>query len=81
MIVVICFFFDCKDIMEIDCSNFDCSQITNSNSMFNGCNLLEKVNLGKLDFPLSKDFSFMFGECRNLKELDISHFSMKILLI
>ena len=74
-------FYGCQDIIEIDCSNFDCSQITNCKSMFIVCNLLEKINLGKLDFPLSKNFSYMFCRCRNLKELDISHFSMKILLI
>ena len=68
-------FEECDHIIEIDCSNFDCSQIIDCNSMFCNCISLQKINLGDLDFPLSENFSFMFYGCEQLKKLDVSHFN------
>ena len=68
-------FSRCKNIIEIDCSNFDCSQITDCSNMFSYCNSLKTINLGELDFPLTETFSAMFYDCRNLEELDVSHFN------
>ena len=62
-------------IFKIDCSNFDCSQITDCSSMFRECSSLAEVNLGKLDFSLSTNFSFMFYSCKNLEKLDVSNFN------
>ena len=36
---------------------------------------LIEINLGKLDFALSNDFSSMFGGCKNLEKLDVSYFN------
>ena len=58
-------------------SNFDCSQVTSCESMFDGCSSLKKLNLGTLDFGLSKNFKSMFANCSNLEELDVSHFNTK----
>ena len=58
-------------------SNFNCSQVISCKSMFNGCILLKKINLGKLDFPLCKNFKCMFNRCFNLENLDVSHFNTK----
>ena len=70
-------FGDCNNIYKIDCSNFDCSQIIDCSWMF-GVNLfvstsLIEINLGKLDFSLSNDFSDMFYGCKNLEKLDVSY--------
>jgi len=70
-------FGDCTNIYRIDCSNFDCSQIIDCSWMF-GVNLfvstsLIEINLGKLDFSLSNDFSDMFYGCKNLEKLDVSY--------
>ena len=43
--------------------------------MFYNCFPLIEINLGKLDFALSNDFSFMFAECHNLEKLDVSYFN------
>ena len=72
-------FGDCTNIYRIDCSNFDCSQIIDCSWMF-GVNLfvstsLIEINLGKLDFSLSNDFSDMFYGCKNLEKLDVSYLS------
>ena len=58
-------------------SNFDCSQVTSCETMFDGCSSLKKLNLGTLDFGLSKNFKRMFANCSNLEELDVSHFNTK----
>jgi surface protein len=70
-------FLGCREIIEIDLSNLDCSQVTSCESMFDGCSSLKKLNLGTLDFSLSKNFAKMFQECRELEELDVSHFDTK----
>ena len=70
-------FWGCKDIIEIDLSNFDCSQVTSCESMFQECSSLKKLNLGNIDFGLSRNFISMFSKCRNLEELDVSHFNTK----
>ena len=43
--------------------------------MFFYCTSLIEINLGKLDFALSNNFSSMFYECRNLEKLDVSYFN------
>ena len=70
-------FLNCKDIIEIDLSNFDCSQVISCESMFDGCISLEKINLGNLDFSLCENFKCMFNGCYNLENLDVSHFNTK----
>ena len=70
-------FSRCSEIIEIDLSNFDCSQVTSCESMFCDCLSLKKLNLGTLDFGLSKKFKDMFAHCINLEELDVSDFNTK----
>ncbi len=70
-------FMGCKDIIEIDISNFDCSQVISCESMFDGCISLKKINLGNLDFSLCENFKCMFNGCYNLENLDVSHFNTK----
>ena len=70
-------FNNCVNIVEVDLSNFDCSQVTSCESMFDNCQSLNKINLGKLDFGLSKNFKSMFKECKNLGNIDVSNFNTK----
>ena len=44
-------------------------------SMFDGCLSLQKLNLGKSDFYLSKSFESMFNNCENLENVDVSNFN------
>ena len=77
--------YDCSDmfniecfksnIIEIDCSHFDCSQVTNCSRMFYNLRSLKKLNLGELDFRFSSNFEYMFYNCKNLEELDVSNFN------
>ena len=70
-------FNNCKNIYEIDLSNFDCSQVTSCESMFDGCVSVEKINLGKSDFSFCKSFKSMFNNCENLENIDVSFFNTK----
>ena len=41
--------------------------------MFKDCSSIVEINLRKLDFASSKDFSSMFKGCSNLEKLDVSY--------
>ena len=45
--------------------------------MFDGCLSLQKLNLGKSDFSLSKSFESMFNNGENLESVDVSNFNTK----
>ena len=72
-------FSNCTNIYKIDCSNFDCSQIIDCSFMFyysfSVYSSIIEINLGKLDFALSNNFSYMFYGCNNLEKLDVSYFN------
>ena len=70
-------FYECKNIFDIDLSNFDCSKVISCESMFFECDHLIKINLGKLNFSLVKNFRLMFAGCRNLLDLDVTNFSTR----
>ena len=64
-------FCNCDCLYKIDCSNFYCSQ------MFSFCVSVVEINLGKLDFSLSNDFSYMFFCCDKLENLDTSYLNIQ----
>ena len=70
-------FYESKNIIQIDLSKFNCSNILSCNSMFYLCCNLKEINLGKLDFALVTDFSYMFYGCKNLVDLDVTNFNTK----
>ena len=70
-------FSGCKNIISIDCSHFDCSEVRDCSYMFSGCSALKKIEFGKLDFSLVTNFSYMFDGCGELEELNISNLNTK----
>ena len=68
-------FYNCKDILSIDLSNFNSSKITTMNSMFSGCSSLESVNFGNFDTTSSKNMISMFKNCQSLTSLNLSNFN------
>ena len=64
----------CPDIIEIDLSNLDSSNIKTMNNMFVSCNSL--ININFTNFKTSKvtDMSNLFVHCNSLKSLDLSIF-------
>ena len=74
-------FYDCPYIYKIDCSNFDYSKVYDCSEMFSGAkwyifsrsSSLTEINLGKLDFASSNNFSNIFYGCNNLQKLDATN--------
>ena len=67
-------FKNLRQIIEIDLSSFDTSNVENMNNMFYECTNLRKINFGNIDTSLVKDMSAMFSGCRNLIYIDLSKF-------
>ena len=67
-------FYDFKNIIEVDLSKFDASQVLNMSNMFKGCSSLTSVNLNVSNTNKVADLSDMFYGCSSLKELDLSYF-------
>ena len=71
-------FYKRTNIIEIDFSNFDFSNVITMLGMFSDCSQLEKINFGsKLKINTSKvtSVSYMFSNCIKLKELNLGNFN------
>ena len=63
-----------KNILEIDLSNFDTSQVTNMSNMFDGMKKLTSLNLSSFDTSQVTNMRFMFFHASNLTSLNLSNF-------
>ena len=73
-----CMFEDCKDITEIDLSNFDTSLVTNMWYMFSNCYSLSSLNLSNFNTSLVKLMDNMFSNCYSLSSLNLSNFNTSL---
>ena len=62
-------FSGCLNIISIDLSSFDSSQVTNMHYMFGKCKYLEEINLENLNTENVTDMGYMFNSCFNLKKI------------
>ena len=63
-----------KNILEIDLSNFDTSEVTNMGGMFYGMSNLTTLNVSHFDTSKVTDMSLMFYGMSNVTALDLSNF-------
>jgi surface protein len=56
-------FSGCMNIISIDLSSFDSSEVTNMHYMFGKCKYLEEINLKNLNTEKVTDMSYMFHFC------------------
>ena len=68
-------FKDITNIIEIDLSKFDFSNITNMGYMFSGCTKLEKINFGKINTSSVKAMPYLFHSCNSLTSIDLLNFN------
>ena len=70
-------FYKCLNITEIDLSNFNTSQVTSMNHMFDGCASLNSINLDLSKFNTTKvtSMSSLFNNCISLTSLNLSNFN------
>ena len=68
-------FYKLENIIEIDLSNFDPSNVNTMKQMFSGCTNLEKINIGNnFNSLIVSDLYQIFFGCSSLKSLDLSKF-------
>ena len=63
-----------NNLLEVDLSNFDVSEIETTDFMFSECEYLTSINLNNLNAPLLINVGSMFMECKSLLYLDLSSF-------
>ena len=63
-----------SDILDLDLSNFDTSQVTDMRYMFDGMHKLTVLNLSNFDTSQVTDMSYMFRNMSDLTTLDLSNF-------
>ena len=68
-------FKNLNNIIEVDLSNFDTSQVTLMDSMFDNCSNLKKITFDNINTSLVEDMSFMFQNCSSLNSIDLSNFN------
>ena len=62
-----------SNIIGIDLSNFDFSEVTTMFWMFYGCSNLEKVNFGDINTSSVTNMRSLFFGCSNLNSIDLSN--------
>ena len=67
-------FYECKNITEINLSNFNTSLVSTMLRMFAGCSSLTSLNLSNFDTFKVKSMDSMFYGCSSLTSLDLSNF-------
>ena len=67
-------FNDWKDLIEVDLTEFDSSNINDMSFMFSGCENLKKVDISNLNTENVKDMNAMFNGCFSLTSLKLSSF-------
>ena len=64
-----------KNIISIDCSALDTSEVVNMKLMFSNLKALTSLNVSGFDTSNVTDMTAMFFTCNNLAELDLSSFN------
>ena len=67
-------FYNLENIIEIDLSYFDASEVTNMRSMFYDCKNLEKINFGNINTSSVENMFALFYNCQQLTSIDLSNF-------
>ena len=65
-------FYKCKELIEIDLSKFDTSNVTNMRGIFRECKELKSLDLSNFNTKKVTDMSQMFYECKNLKNINLT---------
>lgn len=68
-----------KYIQHLDLSNWNMSNVTTIESMFNGCRSLKSVNLSNWDVSNIEDMGQLFFNCTSLEYIDLSYWNTKSL--
>ena len=67
-------FYNCKNIIKIDLSNFNSSNVVNMEKMFFLCTNLININFLNFETKNVTNMNYMFFGCKKLKNIDLSNF-------
>ena len=68
------FFYNLGNVIEIDLSDFDSSEVTSMAFLFYLCTKLENIKFGNINTSSLTDMRGMFGFCYSLYSIDLSSF-------
>ena len=69
-------FQNCSELEFLDISNFDTSNVTTMEFMFNGCHKLKEIKgINKFNTNKVTNMKYMFNLCYSLQSLDLSNFN------
>ena len=68
------FFKDKTNVLEVDLSEFDASEVTSMNSMFFDCKNLRNIIFGNINTSSLIDMHSTFSGCESLYSIDLSNF-------
>ena len=71
-------FADMENIIKIDFSNFDFSQVKDMSWMFYGCYNLEEIIFGNADTSNLENMAVLFQSCSKLTSVDLSSFDLSL---
>ena len=66
---MMCMFYGCFGLTELNLSNFNTSNVTSMFQMFHGCYNLHTINLSSFNTSSVNNMGFMFCNCISLNEL------------
>ena len=68
-------FRECKNLTNLDLSNFNTQNVENMSGMFYNCSSLTNLNLSNFNTQNVEDMNVMFYNCSSLTNLDLSNFN------
>ena len=68
-------FFDLKNLIAVDFSNFDTGIVTDMRHMFRGCTKLTTIDVSLWNTGNVEDMEFLFRDCSSLVSLDLSRWN------
>ena len=71
-------FRDLTNILYVDLSNFNSTEVKNMNNMFSGCILLKSLNINNLDTSSVTNMNNMFKNCKSLQSLNLNNLNIPL---
>ena len=68
-------FYNCRNLTDVDFTNLDTSAVTSMGSMFKDCSSLTSLDVSSFDTSAVTGMWSMFQYCRSLTSLDLSSFN------
>ena len=68
-------FHDCKSLISLNLSQFNCTNIIDTKYMFYNCESLKSIDLSNFNTQNVSNMKYMFYNCYSLKSLDLSNFN------